>query len=84
MEATILHFRMGRHHQNTGQMILKVGETADEAKKVIGKTVAWTSTGGTIIKGKISAVHGRNGNVRAIFTEKGLPGQALGSKIKIE
>ena len=84
MEATVMHFRQGRHHQNTKQMIIKVADTAEEAEKVIGKTVSWTSPSGTVIKGKISALHGRKGAVRAIFEEKGLPGQALGQKIKVE
>ncbi|PIN73395.1 50S ribosomal protein L35ae [Candidatus Woesearchaeota archaeon CG10_big_fil_rev_8_21_14_0_10_45_16] len=84
MEATVMHFRQGRHHQNTGQMIIKVADTADAAAKVIGKEVVWTSPAGAEIKGKISALHGRKGNVRAIFAEKGLPGQSLGQKIKVK
>ena len=84
MEATIMHFRQGRHHVNSKQMILKVADSAEEAKKTIGKTVSWTSSSGTIIKGEISALHGRNGNVRSIFSDKGLPGQSLGQKIQIE
>jgi ribosomal protein L35AE/L33A len=83
MEATVMHFRQGRHHVNPKQMILKVADTAQEAEKVIGKEVMWTSPSGTKIKGVISALHGRKGNVRAIFEEKGLPGQSLGQKIKI-
>jgi ribosomal protein L35AE/L33A len=83
MEAVIMHFRQGRHHQNTRQMILKVAETPEEAEKFVGKTVTWTSPSGKEIKGKISALHGRKGNVRSIFTEKGLPGQSLGQKITI-
>ncbi|HIJ10503.1 TPA: 50S ribosomal protein L35ae [Candidatus Woesearchaeota archaeon] len=83
MDATIMHFRQGRHHQNTRQMILKVADTPEEAEKVIGKEVVWKSPSGTEIKGKISALHGRKGAVRAIFSEKGLPGQALGTKIAI-
>ena len=79
-----MHFRQGRHHQNTKQMIIKVADTVEEAEKVIGKTASWTSPSGTVIKGKISALHGRNGNVRVIFEEKGLPGQSLGTKIQIE
>ncbi len=79
-----MHFRQGRHHQNTKQMIIKVADTVEEAEKVIGKTASWTSPSGTVIKGKISALHGRNGNVRVIFEEKGLPGQSLGTKIKVE
>lgn len=84
MEATVMHFRQGRHHQNTKQMILKVADTAEEAKVAVGKTATWTSPAGAEISGKISALHGRKGNVRVIFAEKGLPGQALGQKVKIK
>jgi ribosomal protein L35AE/L33A len=83
MEAIVMHFRQGRHHVNNKQMILKVAESAEEAEKSIGKTVTWKSPSGKEIQGKISALHGRNGNVRAIFSEKGLPGQALGTKIAV-
>lgn len=79
-----MHFRQGRHHVNPKQMILKVAETAEEAEKTIGKTVTWKSPSGKEIKGKISALHGRKGNVRAIFAEKGLPGQALGQKVSVQ
>ena len=84
MEAVFVHFSMGRHHQNTHQVVLKVADTAEEAQKVVGKIASWTSPAGKVLKGKISALHGRRGAVRAIFAEAGLPGQALGQKIKIE
>ena len=84
MEATVMHFRQGRHHQNTKQMILKVADDAEKASKYVGKTISWTSPSGKVIKGRISALHGRTGNVRAIFSEKGLPGQTLGKKVKVE
>ena len=84
MEAIVVNFRQGRHHVNQKQMVLKVADSAEAAAKVVGKTVSWTSPGGKVIQGKISAIHGRKGNVRAIFTEKGLPGQALGQKVKVE
>ncbi len=84
MEAIVMHFRQGRHHVNPKQIVLKVAETPEEAAKILGKTVSWTSPSGKIISGKISALHGRKGNVRAIFTEKGLPGQALGQKVKVQ
>ena len=83
-EAIVMHFRQGRHHQNNKQMIIKVADNAEDAEKFIGKSLTWTSPSGVEIKGKISALHGKNGNVRAIFAEKGLPGQALGQKIKVE
>lgn len=84
MEATVVHFRQGRYHQNTKQMILKVADSAEEAQPAVGKTVVWKSPAGKEIKGKISALHGRKGSVRAIFAEKGLPGQAIGQKVRIE
>ncbi len=84
MEAIVMHFRQGRHHVNPKQIVLKVAETPEEAAKILGKTVSWTSPSGKIISGKISALHGRKGNVRAIFTDKGLPGQALGQKVKVQ
>lgn len=84
MEAMVMHFRQGRHHVNPHQMILKVADTAEEALKTIGKTVVWTSPAGKTISGTISALHGRKGNVRAIFAACGLPGQALGQKVKVQ
>ncbi len=83
MDATIVHFRMGRHHTHPYQNVLKVAATAEEAKKAIGKAVVWTSPAGKEIKGKITALHGRTGSVRAHFLEKGLPGQAIGQKVNV-
>ncbi|MBI4152561.1 50S ribosomal protein L35ae [Candidatus Woesearchaeota archaeon] len=84
MEATVMHFRQSRYRVNSHQMVLKAADSAEEAQKVIGKKVVWTSPAGTQIQGTISALHGRKGNVRVIFPEKGLPGQALGQKVKVE
>lgn len=54
-----------------------------EAHKLLGHTVAWESSTGKLIKGKITRVHGNSGAVCAHFTDKGLPGQAFGTHIKI-
>lgn len=78
-----MHFRQSRYKVNPHQMVLKAADTAEEATKMIGKQVSWTSPTGKTITGKISALHGRKGNVKAIFAEKGLPGQALGQKLKV-
>jgi len=85
MEATILNFRRGRHVQHPNQVILKIdGITSiKEAGALLNKTVIWTSPAGKAIKGIIKASHGNRGCVRAAL-EKGLPGQALGQKIKIQ
>jgi len=67
-------------------MILKPAgvESKAEAEKLVGKKAVWTTPSGKKIEGKISATHGGNGAVRAIFAEKGLPGQALGKQLDIE
>lgn len=84
MEAIIVNFRSAKHHIHNKQMVLKVGSSLTEAKPYVGKTVSWTSSSGKVIKGQIVNVHGRTGSVRANFPEKGLPGQALGQKVKVE
>lgn len=85
MEGYISNYRRGRHTVHPKQCILvfpKV-KSKKEANKLIGKTVAWYSPSGKELKGKITRSHGNNGAVRAHFKKAGLPGQALGTKIKI-
>lgn len=85
MKATVVSYRRGRHTQYNRQMLLKVEsvKTKEAAKKLVGKKVVWKSSAGKEINGEISAPHGSNGVLRAIF-EKGLPGQALSTKIEIK
>jgi len=87
MKGIIANFRGSRRIKTGNQMIIKVDSVTDKekAKALVGKNVSWTAPGKkkTTIKGKVSAVHGNSGAVRAVF-EKGLPGQALGQEVKIE
>ncbi|MBD3304162.1 50S ribosomal protein L35ae [Candidatus Woesearchaeota archaeon] len=87
MKARITNFRGSRRIKTGNQMILEIEgiDSKEKAEKIIGKTVSWTAPGKkkTTIKGKVSAVHGNSGAVRAVF-EKGLPGQAIGQEVKIE
>ena len=83
MEGTIVNFRGGRHTQYDNQMIIDVGMDKEKAKALVGKKVSWLNEKGNAINGKISSLHGNSGAVRAIF-EKGMPGQSLGKKVKIE
>ncbi len=68
-------------------MILRVEgiENKDGADKLVGKKVVWKSPGKEAkeIKGEITAVHGRNGFLRARF-EKGMPGQSIGTDVEIQ
>jgi large subunit ribosomal protein L35Ae len=81
----VVQFRRGRHTIHEKHMLIAVDgvDSKEDASKLVGKAVEWTSPAGKVIKGKVSAAHGNNGVVRAIF-EKGLPGQAVATDVKIE
>lgn len=84
--AKVIQFRRGRKTFKPRHFLLEIPtiETREKATEFVGKTVEWKSPGKepkTII-GKISSAHGSNGVVRAIF-ETGLPGQAIGTEVKI-
>jgi len=85
MEGRIVNYRRSRHIIHPKQCILVFPNInkRKEANKLIGKTVAWYSPSGKELKGQITRAHGNNGAVRAYFKKAGLPGQALGEKIKI-
>lgn len=85
MEGRIANYRQGRHTIKLKQCILDFPgiNTRKEANRLVGRTVAWYSSTGKELKGRITRAHGNSGAVRALFKEKGLPGQALGEKITI-
>jgi large subunit ribosomal protein L35Ae len=85
MEGIIVNFRGSNHVKSGNQMIIlpKGCDSKDKAAKLVGKTVTWTSPAGKELKGKVSAAHGGNGAVRVLF-ETGMPGQAIGTVVKIE
>ncbi|MDA3836811.1 MAG: 50S ribosomal protein L35ae [Nanoarchaeota archaeon] len=81
----VVQFRRGRHTIHEKHMLIEVNGvlSKEDATKLVGKAVEWRSPAGKVIKGKVSGAHGNNGVVRAIF-EKGLPGQAVTTEVKIE
>ena len=85
MEGVISNYRRGRHtvHPKYCILIFEPIKSRKIANKLIGRTVEWISPGGRGLKGKITKAHGNNGAVLAHFKKSGLPGQALGQKIKI-
>jgi len=86
MKGFVVNYRGSLRVKNLRQMIVKaegINSKAD-TKKIIGKKVVWTSPGGKKLEGKITQAHGNKGAVRVLFEEKGLPGQAIGTKVDIE
>ncbi len=86
MEGKLINFRRGRKTVKEKHYLIEVSaiNSRKDAEKLVGKSVEWTSPGSKakIIQGKISGAHGNKGVVRAIF-EKGLPGQAITTKVNI-
>jgi large subunit ribosomal protein L35Ae len=85
MEGVISNYKRGRHTVHPKHCILVFPniKTKKEANKLIGRTVVWKSSSGKELRGIISRAHGTHGAVRAHFKKAGVPGQALGTKIKI-
>ena len=85
MDGVIANFKGGRHTKHNSQMIVLVKgiDKKDKTAELIGKTVIWTTSAKKEIKGKITQSHGNSGAVRVKF-ESGMPGQAIGQKVKVE
>jgi large subunit ribosomal protein L35Ae len=87
MEGLIAAFR-GSHKTQYGNHFIVLPEGVDNREKATGlegKKVAWKNPEGknkVVISGYVSKAHGGKGAVRVVF-ERGLPGQALGTKVEI-
>jgi large subunit ribosomal protein L35Ae len=81
----VIQFRRGRKTVSERHFLIEIEGVSnkEQAGKFVGKTVVWKSPAGKEIVGKISASHGNKGVVRAIF-ERGLPGQAVTTKVEIK
>ena len=84
MEGTIVNYRRNSTGQTQNHLVISVSgvDNKDKAKSFVGKKAVY-NTGKKDIIGKINAIHGNSGALRAVF-ETGIPGQALGKKVKIE
>lgn len=85
LEGVISNYKRGRHTVHPKHCILVFPniKTRKEANKLLGRTVVWTSSTGKDLKGVITRAHGNSGAVRAHFKKAGVPGQAIGSKVRI-
>lgn len=81
----VIQFRRGKRTISERHFLIEIEKVSnrEEADKFVGKEVIWKSPAGKIIRGKIASAHGNKGVVRAIF-EKGLPGQAITTKVEIK
>ncbi len=81
----VIQYRRGRKTVHLKHFLIEIegSDTREKAAKFVGKEVVWTSPTKKELKGKIVAAHGSKGVVISIF-EIGLPGQAIGTEVKIK
>ena len=84
MEGLIINFRRGKKITSNNQMIIEIPsiDSKESAQKLVGKIVLY-NTGKKDIKGEVRSAHGNSGALRVLF-ETGMPGQALGQKVKVQ
>ncbi|MGQ9460802.1 MAG: 50S ribosomal protein L35ae [Candidatus Bathyarchaeaceae archaeon] len=83
LTGLIVSYRTGPKTQRPKECILLFSniKSSREATRLVGRKVAWPVEERKI-RGKIVALHGEKGLVRARF-RKGVPGQALGTRVEI-
>jgi len=79
----IVNYRTGPRTQRPKECILRFSniKSPSEAARLVGRKIAWPAEERKI-KGKIVALHGKEGLVRARF-RRGVPGQALGTRVEL-
>lgn len=79
----IVNYITGPKTQRPNECILKFPsvKSSHEAARLIGRKVAWPAKERKI-RGKIVALHGKSGLIRARF-RRGLSGQAIGTSVEV-
>ncbi len=80
--GVISNYNIGLHKQRTDRCLIKVRDVDNSvARGLIGYKVLWPKNGPKLI-GKIINHHGNTGTLVVKF-KKGVPGQALGTEVRI-
>jgi large subunit ribosomal protein L35Ae len=83
VSGRIVNYRIGPKTQKSNECIIQFEnfDSASKAGQLVGRKITWRN-GKRRFTGRIVALHGRNGAVRARFNP-GLPGQALGTTVEL-
>ncbi|MBS7606675.1 MAG: 50S ribosomal protein L35ae [Candidatus Bathyarchaeia archaeon] len=84
VRGIVVNYRLGPRSQRPRECLIQFPniKSRSDASQLIGRRIAWSDGKNNTIIGVIVAPHGNKGLVRARF-RRGLPGQALGSTVKI-
>jgi len=77
-----MNYRTGPKTQHSKECLIQFSgvKSASDAARLIGRKIAWP-VGKRTVRGKIVALHGKNGLVRVRF-RRGLPG-LIGTRVEI-
>lgn len=80
----MVNYRLGPRSQRPRECLIQFPKikSRSDVSQLIGRRIAWSDGKNNTIIGVIVAPHGNKGLVRARFRRR-LPGQALGSTVKI-
>jgi large subunit ribosomal protein L35Ae len=83
IQGIIVNYRVGPKAQRPKECIIEFAHisSVSEASRLLGRKIVWKTEENKII-GRIVALHGRKGAVRARF-RRGVPGQALGATVQL-
>jgi len=80
--GVVLNYRRGKKRQRPRECLIVVREVKEDTPmRLIGWKVSWPQDRPRLI-GRISKHHGKSGTLLVKF-DRGLPGQALGTPVKI-
>ena len=81
--GTIVNYRIGIRTQNPKECLIQFAHlnSASLAGQIVNRKVVWKQGDRKVI-GKIAGSHGKKGVVKVKF-QKGVPGQAIGTKVEL-
>jgi large subunit ribosomal protein L35Ae len=81
--GTIVNYRIGIRTQNPKECLIQFAHlnSASLAGQIVNRKVVWKQGDNKFI-GKIAGSHGKKGVVKVKF-QKGVPGQAIGTKVEL-
>lgn len=84
VRARFIGYRGGQRTQHNKYALIRVDgvDSRKEASAYIGRRAVWCSASGNQLIGRVASIHGRGGVLEVRF-RKGLPGDAVGTKIAL-
>jgi len=83
MEGIIVNYQLGGKKSYPSRIIIQINNPNINVNSILGKKVEYKDKYGNLYIGKIIKKHGKSNDKFLVKFKPNLPGQALGSKVKI-